>query len=201
MNIIDDKVLLLNKNMTALRLISVRRAFFLLSKPRRNNPHTRVATVLDVDEHHEIVGPVKWDDWLARTTTENDRVVHTTKQAIKVPSIVILTHFDRVPLVTPNLNKATMWDRQKGKDIYTLENLQWDNCDIDHHIAKSKGGKKSWDNCGLTAIPNNRKKGSKTAAEVGFKLQIPLVAPPPKPLFVRLNRDPRFPEWNWFIKE
>lgn len=201
MSVLDEKVLLLNRNMVALRLVSVRRAFFLLAKPRRKTPSEKVATVLDVDANHDIIGPVKWDEWITREPADGDRYVATTSRRIKVPSIIILSEYDKVPVVDPILNKSSLWERQKGKDMYTLEPLTWHDCDMDHFVPRSKGGKTSWTNCGLTAIANNRKKGDRRAEDVGLKLQIPLSPPKPKPLFVRLKRDPRFPEWDFFIKD
>lgn len=199
MNILDEKVLLLNKLMQPLRLISVRRAFFLLTKPRRKDPSTRVATALEIDENHEIVGPVHWEDWVKLPIRENDRAVSTAKHKIRVPSIVVLAEYDRVPIVTPNLTKTALWEKQKGRDMYTLEQMAWEDCDIDHFVPQSKGGKTDWHNCGLTRVLYNRKKGNKAAHEVGLQLQIPLGPPKPKPMAVRLRRDPRFPEWDPFI--
>lgn len=201
MNILDEKVLLLNRIMQPLRLVSVRRAFFLLSKPRRKDPSTNVATALEIDESHEIVGPVRWADWLALPIRDGDRYITTAKQRIRVPSIIVLAEYDRVPVVAPNLTKSALWDKQRGKDMYTLEQMKWEECDMDHFIAQSKGGKTNWTNCGLTSITNNRKKGDRPAHEVGLTLQIKLEPPKPKPLAVRLRRDPRFPEWNPFIRE
>lgn len=200
MNILDDKVLLLNRIMQPLRLISVRRAFFLLTKPRRKNPSMKVATALEIDENHEIVGPVHWEDWVSLPPREGDRVIATARQQIRVPSIIVLSDYDRVPVVSPHLTKSNLWEKQKGKDMYTLEELSWDDCDIDHVVARSKGGKTDWSNCGLTCIAYNRKKGDRAPHEVGLQLRIPLGAPKPKPLAVRLRRDPRFPEWDAFIR-
>ena len=200
MSILDDNVLLLNKNMQPLRIIKVRRAFYLLTKPRKKVPSDKVATALYVDENHEIIGPVKYEEWLTLPCVPGDRVIHTGKATIKVPSIIILSEFDRIPLQNRKLSKSALWQKQEGKDAYTLEDLEWDNCDIDHVHARSKGGPKTWDNCALTSIPNNRKKDNKTLAEAGFKLMIPLGAPKPKPGFLRIERDARFPEWNYFIR-
>lgn len=200
MSILDEKVLLLNKLMQPLRIISVRRAFFLLAKPRRKDPATKVATALDVDENHEIIGPVRWDDWLRLPVRPCDRSVATAKQRIRVPSIIVLAEYDRVPVVTPNMSKTALWEKQKGKCMYTLQQMQWDDCDIDHYVAQSKGGKTDWSNCGLTTIANNRKKGDKAAHEVGLALRVKLEPPKPRPLAVRLRRDDRFPEWHPFIR-
>jgi len=199
MNILDEKVLLLNKLMQPLRLVSVRRAFFLLAKSRRKNPSMKVATALEVDENHEIIGPMRWEDWIVQPIRPGDRSVATAKHRIRVPSIIVLSDYDRVPVVKANLTKANMWDRQKGKDMYTLEDLKWDDCDMDHYVAQSKGGATSWTNCGLTKIAHNRKKGDRAAHEVGLQLRIKLEEPRPKPVLVRLRRDPRFPEWDPFI--
>ena len=79
MSILDGKVLLLNRIMQPLRLISVRRAFFLLAKPRRKDPSTKVATALDIDENHEIVGPVRWDDWITSKKRGASRRVCTRR--------------------------------------------------------------------------------------------------------------------------
>ena len=199
MNILDEKVLLLNRIMQPLRFISVRRAFFLLSKPRRKDSSAKVATALETDENYDIIGPVKWDDWITYPIRENDRAVATPRHRIRVPSIIILAEYDRVPIVEPNMTKAALWDKQRGLDMYTLERMKWDECDMDHYIPQSKGGKTDWFNCGLTTIENNRKKGNKLAHEVGLRLRIKLGPPKPKPLATRLRRNPRFPEWDIFI--
>ena len=201
MSVLDEKVLLLNRLMYPLRLISVRKAFFLLTKPRRKDPSTSVATALEVDENRDIVRPVKWEEWLSFPIREDDRVISTTKQKIRVPSIIILADFDRLVVGKTQLNKRSLWERQKGRCMYSTKPLKWDNCDIDHYIPRAKAGKTSWTNCGLTSIEYNRMKGDKLAPEVGLKLRLPLIEPPPKPLFVHLRRNPRFPEWDVFIKD
>ena len=200
MSILDGKVLLLNRIMQPLRLISVRRAFFLLAKPRRKDPSTKVATALDIDENHEIVGPVRWDDWITLPVREGDRSISTAKHRIRVPSIIVLSDFDRVPVVDPRFTKTNMWMKQKGRCMYTLEEMKWDECDMDHFVAQSKGGKTDRTNCGLTKIEYNRRKGDKSAKEVGFELKIPLGPPKAKPVAVNLRRDSRFPEWDYFIR-
>lgn len=125
MSILDGKVLLLNRIMQPLRLISVRRAFFLLAKPRRKDPSTKVATALDIDENHEIVGPVRWDDWITLPVREGDRSISTAKHRIRVPSIIVLSDFDRVPVVDPRFTKTNMWMKQKGRCMYTLVEMKW----------------------------------------------------------------------------
>lgn len=200
MNILDDKVLLLNRLMQAVRLISVRKAFFLMAKPRRKDPRTRVATALEVNDNHEIERAVTWEEWITLPIRPEDRVIHTSRCGIRVPSIIVLAEFDKTVIVEPNLNKKTLWKRQDGKCMYTLVPLEWGECDMDHYIAKSAGGKTEWTNCGLTTMVINRKKGSKKAHEVGLSLKLPLVKPKSKPLAIdSLRPDLRFPEWDMYM--
>lgn len=201
MSVLNDKVLLLNRLMQPLRLISVKKTFFLMSKPRRKDPATKVATALEIDEKHRIVRPVTWEEWITLPVRAHDRSIATVKHKIRVPTIIVLAEFDRIIVVNRRMNKSSLWDRQKGKDMYTLEPLTWANCDIDHFVCRAKGGKTTWTNCGLTTIANNRRKGDKTAKEAGLRLRLPLVEPPPKPLSIHLKRDPRFPEWDIYIKD
>lgn len=199
MSILADKVLLLNKNMHPLRCISVRRAFFLLTKPRRKVPSAKVATAVEIDENHDIISLVEWDEWISLPVRPGDRFVGISKQQVRVPSIIVLGEFDRMVVVKRTFTKTALWDRQKGCDMYSSAPLKWHECDIDHFVPRSKGGETSWRNCGLTPIETNRRKGDKLAHEVGLRLRTPLVEPPAKPMFVQMRRDVRFPEWDAFI--
>jgi 5-methylcytosine-specific restriction endonuclease McrA len=165
---------------------SVKRSIILLSRGR--------AAVVDPKDYAVYT----WDEWITLQPEENELAIISTRGLIKAPEVVILTHYGKVPATRPRLTKRNIFVRDGYKCQYTGKKVTLKDGDIDHIIPKSKNGKTTWDNLVVCSKEVNRKKGDKTPAQAGLKLN----KVPKQPRYKDLLIDPRteVPEsWRKFL--
>lgn len=199
-DVLKDKVLVLTKNFRALSFITVRKAIHQMAHPRKNKPEQKVVTALEV-ENGQIIRLVPWEEWIELPIREGDKFISTANRQIRKPTIVTLAEFEKVPEIDVKFSKEALWRRQNGRDMYSGEKLEWKNCNIDHYVPRDQGGETSFENCGLTKIETNAKKGNKSAHEAGLKLALPLTRPEKLLVSWRLKPDPDYPEWDPFLRK
>ena len=74
-------------------------------------------------------------------------------------------------------SRANIYARDNHTCQYCSETLPTSDLTFDHVVPVAHGGRKDWENIVTCCIPCNRKKGGRTPAEAGMKLQ----RPPRKP--------------------
>jgi 5-methylcytosine-specific restriction endonuclease McrA len=186
MGVLNKLVLILNKNWIAIRVKNVRIAILLTSRER--------ACIVDPLDYNVY----KWEEWIKLKVKEKEEYISTTSFNIRIPEIIILTQYGKVPDYDVRLTKKNISIRDQYKCQYTGEKLNPKDADIDHIVPKSKGGKTSWDNLVFTSKKLNRKKGNKHLRETGLKL----VKKPKKPKArtLLLNSMKKMPEtWTKFL--
>ena len=139
-----SKALVLNASYEPLCVVSVRRAVVLVLKEKAEVLHT------------------------------SDRVLHSERAAIPVPSVIRLTYFVKVPFrARAALNRRAVFARDGGRCQYcgaTAEN-------IDHVIPRSRGGQHVWENVVAACRPCNTRKEDRSLNEVGLVLRRRPAAP------------------------
>lgn len=184
-------VLVLNRNWQAIGVKTPADTFGMLM--------TDTATALHM-EGDDNMTPLKWEDWLKVKIDEDDIVVNTPNRQIKVPKIIVLCKFDKVPKKRPRLSSKTLWIRDNGICAYTGKKLTPKEGNIDHIIPRSKGGQTTWTNCVLAHRDINTKKGDRTPEEAGLKLLIKPEAPKELPVTFYIRNKYNIKEWNMFLK-
>lgn len=187
-----NTVLVLNKNWQAIHVKTPAEALTMM--------YSDVATGLDVQGMDDMI-PLKWNDWIKLPYNENDNYISTVNLKIKIPKIIILCKYDKVPKKRPRFSIDGIWQRDKGICQYTGKKLKPFEGNIDHIIPKSKGGKTDWTNCVLSHKDVNSKKGNRTPKEAGLRLlQIPQT-PKELPITFYIKNSHNIKEWNLFLKE
>ena len=130
-------VLVLNRNWQAVNTTTPAEAF--------SSMVTDNATGLDVHGPDWMV-PVKWTDWIRLPIRDEDFAVGTVDGLIRVPTVIVLSNFDRVPLKRPSFSLRGLWLRDGGQCQYTGRLLKPGEGNIDHVIPSSRGGETSWEN-------------------------------------------------------
>ena len=184
-------VLVLNRNWQAIGVKTPADTFGMLM--------TDVATALHIDGDSTML-PLKWVDWKKIPITEDDIFVQTIKEKIKIPKVIVLCKFDKVPKKRPRLSSKSLWMRDKGTCAYTGKKLTPNEGNIDHIIPRSRGGLTSWTNCVLTHKDVNSKKGDRTPEEAGLKLLFKPEAPKELPTTFYIKNKHNIKEWNIFLK-
>jgi len=154
-------VLVLNRNWQAIGVKTPMEAFSMIA--------SGAATALDIETGGHI-RPVTWNEWLTLPVRDGDNVIGTVKGAVRVPSVLVLAKFDKVPKKRPKFGARGIWERDGGVCQYTGRKLRPHEGNIDHVVPLSRGGPTSWDNCVLADRRINSRKDSKLPEEAGLKL-------------------------------
>jgi hypothetical protein len=70
---------------------------------------TDVATALDIDG--ESMVPVKWSEWLLLPIRGPDSFVTTPRGRVRVPTVIVLANYAKVPKKRPKLSARGIWER------------------------------------------------------------------------------------------
>lgn len=160
----------------------------------------------ELDENGEPIGdpismtPVDWETWLTLPCRPYDLVIHTSKMAVRVPTVLIARNFNKMPVkkFKGKPSKDAIWIRDEGIDQYTGMPLRREDATIDHVVPQSKGGHDSWENLVTTHRDINSEKGNKSNSEAGLKLIRAPKVPAPVPISL-LIREVRHRDWRPFL--
>jgi len=185
-------VLVLNRNWQAISITSPASAFCQMSSD--------VATGLNMSGQDEMT-PARWSEWVKLPIRDEDQAIGTPGGRIRVPTVIVLARFDKVPMKRPRLNARSLWVRDRGRCQYTGRELAPGEGNIDHVLPRSRGGATTWENCVLADKSVNSRKGDRTPKEAGLKLLAPPQAPPRLPVTLLLRNREEIPDWVPFLGE
>jgi len=181
-------VLVLNSLYQAVQVTGVRRAFRLFYAGRAR------AVARDF---------VSYDfaDWCDLPARAEDRLIHTPTRAIRIPKVIQLIRYDRLPTREVRFTRRNIFHRDRNRCQYCGKVFQQSDLNLDHVVPLSRGGKSSWVNVVCACIPCNTRKGDRSPAQVGMRL----VRRPRKPAghpMLRANwLGPCPDEWKTFLDE
>jgi 5-methylcytosine-specific restriction endonuclease McrA len=194
---LDSKVLVLNKLYMAIRVVSARRAFILLSK--------ELAEVIHVDDGKYL--NYDFDSWrdIAEYQHEFERERHdwvkTVRYDIAVPRIIRLIGYDRLPAQTVKLNRRNLFARDRNQCQYCGKHFPTADLSIDHVLPRAQGGGESWDNLVCACIWCNARKGGRTPDQAHMKLVRPAKRPRRNPLITLRLGSEKYQSWKAFLDE
>jgi len=189
-NLNRETVLVLNRSWQAVHAHSAAQALSMM--------YTGTATGLDILGNDQMV-PYKWDDWIKLPDDTNAKCVSTINGRIKIPTVIILCNFNRVPMKIPKFTMKGIWTRDGGICQYTGKKLSNNEGNIDHILPKSRGGKTTWTNCVLSHKSVNAKKANRTPEEAGLQLIKPPSVPRQLPITFYIRNNYNIPEWDLFL--
>jgi len=163
---LNSSVLVLNRSYLPVHVTSVRRAFTLL--------YQEVARA--VDEGYETFDFEAW----CRLSTFGQESIGTSSGAVRVPRVIALLHFDRVPMRHVRYSRVNVFARDRYTCQYCGASPHRSQLNLDHVVPRSHGGKTSWENVVCSCVDCNRRKGGRT----------------PEQARLRLLRAPRRPRWS-----
>lgn len=186
----DHCVLVLNKNWQAISVISPADAF--------SHIVAGTADGLGVDPD-ESMTPHSWENWRQLETREHDHSIGTANGSVRIPTIIILKSFNKVPLFRPKFGLKAIFLRDGGICQYSGKALKLSEASIDHIMPQSRGGETSWENCVLCDRLLNSRKGDKTPAEAGLKLRSNPIEPKTVPVTLTLKNTNGIKDWQFFL--
>ncbi len=118
----------------------------------------------------ETLRPATWAEWLTLPIREPDQAMHTVSVHIRVPTVIVLANFAKVPKKRPKLCARTIRERDGNRCQYTGVLLRPEEGNIDHVVPRSRGGRDAWENCVWSSKEVNTKNGNRLPHEAGLKL-------------------------------
>ena len=185
-------VLVLNRNWQAIHVKTPLEAVSMM--------YANTATVLYV-EGEEIFQPMTWNQWIALPYDENELYINTVNSKIRVPKIIILAKYNKVPQRRPKLSKRNIWLRDDFTCQYTGKKLKKSEGNIDHVVPKSKGGKTDWSNLVIACKEINQLKADKPPEQAGLKLIKPPSEPTSHIATDFINNNFNVKEWDIFLNK
>src|SRR5207237_384745 len=113
---------------------------------------------------------------VAMTEEENGHFLHAARLAIRVPSVIRLLEYRRIPHQTRALSRKNILLRDRNICQYCGAVLSAAELTLDHVIPRSRGGSSTWENLVACCHACNRKKGNRLPHEAEMR---PLREPRP----------------------
>jgi len=171
---LNSNVLVLNRLWQAVNLCSARRAFVLLYQG-----HAQVVSTGAAQFH-----TLNFDQWVeSADEADAEERVRTVSLNIRVPKVILLMFFDRLPSKEVKFTRHNVFERDEHTCQYCAQRFDSSRLNLDHVIPRERGGPTSWDNIATSCFPCNSRKGNRTPAEA----------------HMRILRKPKKPAWRPFL--
>jgi 5-methylcytosine-specific restriction endonuclease McrA len=166
--VLEQPVLVLNRNWIPIHLTTARHGLTLLfqSVARAVNPE-------DCSLH-------RFQSWADLRVPDGGPCVHTVSFAMRVPEILVLERYGKIPRRSVPFNRKNLFERDRYTCQYCGHRLPSTDLTIDHILPRSRGGYSNWQNCVLACLPCNLRKGNRLPSEAGL----------------HLRKSPRAPRWS-----
>ncbi len=185
---LSQPTLVLNRSWLAIATTSVRHALSLL--------YTGAAKAVRPDTY-ETHG---FEAWADLAVPPEAPCVRTVQLRIRVPEIIVLTRYNRIPRASVPFTRRNLYLRDRYTCQYCGARPGSPELSIDHVVPRSRGGQSGWTNCALACVPCNRRKANRTPTEARMHLLQPPRRPPWTPLLtVPLGRVRQ--SWEQFVSD
>ncbi|MEM0983748.1 MAG: HNH endonuclease [Planctomycetota bacterium] len=194
---LESKVLVLNKLYVAVRVVSAKRAFSLLTRD--------AAEIIDVNQGQYLnYDLASWMDMAQlQREFEPDRHdwVRTVRFEIAVPRVIRLLGYDRLPDQQVKLNRRNLFARDRNRCQYCGHFFPTSELSIDHVKPRSQDGPDTWENLVCACVKCNARKGGRTPEQARMKLIKKPVRPKRNPLIsIKLGHD-KYASWKAFLDD
>ncbi|MCA9770852.1 MAG: HNH endonuclease [Myxococcales bacterium] len=185
--LMNSSVLILNRSYYPVHVTTVKRAFCLL--------YADIARALDRDWELK-----DFDTWAQARVLDTDEHVGMVERMIRVPRVLVLKRYDRVPRTQVRFSRLNIFLRDGHTCQYCRANLPKAELNIDHVVPRTQGGRTTWENVVASCHECNRRKGGRTPAQAGMTLANEPRRPQWPPIVEVLRGDIRYKEWAPFLK-
>lgn len=190
MSVLNEPVLVLNRNWVPIETVTVARAFSYIFAEK--------AKFIDPTDCslYDFMG------WADLPVAEGQPFLRTSRMHIRAPEIIVLTKSHGVARrkETMAFSRRNLCKRDMMTCQYCGSQPIPKELTIDHIVPKKRGGKSSWTNCVMSCFPCNSKKADKMLAESGLKLMHQPYEPKWSPIF-RVHPGKYKESWKGFVQE
>lgn len=173
---LNQQVLVLNRLWQAVNVCTVRRALTLLFEGRAE------AVFGGDGGSFQTFNFDQWQDFSRKDP--HPESIHAVSFKIRVPRVILLLLFDRLPKKEVKFTRYNIFERDKNTCQYCGRTFERKDLNLDHIIPKHRGGPTSWENIVCSCVKCNTRKANRTPVEAG----------------IHLIRKPKRPKWRPFIQ-
>lgn len=185
--VLTRPTLVLNRNWQAVGVSSVSRALVKV--------WNAAAYIVDPADYQQY----DWNDWASLQPADGEPVIRTPWLRIRVPEVITLTRYDRLPTGGVAFSRRNVFRRDRCTCQYCGRQPGQRELTIDHVVPRAQGGESSWTNCVLACIRCNASKADRTPAQAGMPLRSVPVRPAWRPLYAA--RGHRCDSWARFVSD
>lgn len=173
---LNQHVLVLNRLWQAVNICTAKRALTLLFEGRAQ------VVMSCEDGSFQTYSFSEWRDFSQQQP--HGEVIHTVSLKIRVPRVILLMIFDRMPKKEVKFTRHNIFERDRNTCQYCGETFERKDLNLDHVIPRDRGGPTTWENIVCSCIECNTHKANRTPLEAGM----------------RLIRKPKRPKWRPFVQ-
>ena len=188
-DILSRPTLVLNRSWQPIHVTTVVRALVMLWNDS--------AKVVDPEDYRLY----PWEEWMTLAPRDGGPCIRTARSRLRVPEVVALQHYDRVPLAVVTFSRRNVAKRDHYTCQYCGAQPGVEALTIDHVLPRSQGGQSSWTNCVAACVPCNARKADRTPEQAGIKLKKSPARPDWKPLYALHGpgHGPSIESWKRFL--
>ncbi|MCZ6691231.1 MAG: HNH endonuclease [Planctomycetota bacterium] len=167
MSVLANRALVLNRSWVAISTTPVRSALSLV--------YQEIAHVILPDTYETF----DFNSWADLKLAEGEHSIRTVRWEIKIPEVILLRFYDRVPKREVPFSRRNIYKRDLYVCQYCGSRPGSRELSIDHIVPRSQGGKSTWVNCVLACTNCNAYKANRSLVSASM----------------RLIKQPRRPRW------
>jgi len=187
------RVLVLNRVWQPVNIVGIRRAIRLLCQGHADVIHS-------LDQNFQVMDAAEWIDYSLQSPPQPEEpVVRSIRMALRVPQVLLLKSYERVPIEEVRLTRKAIFERDGYRCQYCGEVFPESQLNIDHVIPRHLGGRTSWENLVTSCKSCNSKKANRLPHQAGFRLRRKPTRPRARPLVCRLMNGHTERAWEPFI--
>lgn len=154
---LTSSVLVLNRSFFPIHVTTLKRAFCML--------YAGIARAVDKEYR-----TFDFESWAALSAAVNDERVGLVGRMVRVPRVIALTAYDRLPKRDIRFSRINILIRDRHTCQYCGQKLPRSQLNLDHIVPRSRGGKTTWENVVTSCHTCNRKKGGRVPEDAGLSL-------------------------------
>ncbi len=107
---------------------------------------------------------------LAAEEESSSFAIHSASLKVSVPSVIRLLEYRHIPRQTRALSRKNILVRDRHTCQYCRQTYTANDLTLDHVVARSRGGKSTWENLVTCCRRCNNRKGNRMPEEIGMAL-------------------------------
>jgi 5-methylcytosine-specific restriction endonuclease McrA len=141
-----------------------------------------------------------WIDFSQHNPPLTDmETVHTPSRTIRLPRVILLTFFDKLPCKELKLTRNNVFERDKNACQYCGKHFLREDLNLDHVIPRHSGGRTTWENIVCSCVSCNSRKANRLPHEAHMRLIRKPVRPKWRPVISLVLGKQQHEMWKDFL--